>query len=52
VKGRRWDFISAHAAEFGVQRLCEVLGVARSGYYACRAGARAVPTARRPRLHS
>ncbi|MER6398916.1 IS3 family transposase [Kitasatospora sp. NPDC001603] len=27
--------------KFGVQRLCEVLGAARSGYYAWRAGARA-----------
>ncbi|ROR38160.1 transposase InsO family protein [Kitasatospora cineracea] len=41
MRARRWDFISAHAAEFGVQRLCEVLGVARSGYYAWQAGARA-----------
>ncbi|MFI6449904.1 IS3 family transposase [Kitasatospora sp. NPDC050543] len=41
VRARRWDFISTHAAEFGVQRLCEVLGVARSGYYAWQAGARA-----------
>ncbi|MFJ2193898.1 IS3 family transposase [Kitasatospora sp. NPDC087861] len=41
VRSRRWDFISAHAGEFGVQRLCEVLGVARSRYYAWQAGARA-----------
>ncbi|GAA4981015.1 hypothetical protein GCM10025734_01160 [Kitasatospora paranensis] len=41
MRARRWDFISTHAAEFGIQRLCEVLGVARSGYYAWRAGARA-----------
>ncbi|MFJ6141921.1 transposase [Kitasatospora sp. NPDC092286] len=41
VRARRWDFVSAHAAEFGVQRLCEILGVARSGYCAWRAGARA-----------
>ncbi|PBC69673.1 transposase InsO family protein [Streptomyces sp. TLI_235] len=40
MRARRWDFISAHAAEFGVQRLCKVLGVARSGYYAWRAGVR------------
>ncbi|MFC0448948.1 IS3 family transposase [Rhodococcus jostii] len=33
VKTRRWDFISAHRAEFGVQRLCRVLGTSRSGYY-------------------
>ncbi|BFV61194.1 hypothetical protein KCMC57_up62980 [Kitasatospora sp. CMC57] len=41
MRARRWDFISIHAAEFGVQRLCGVLGVARSGYYAWQAGARA-----------
>ncbi|MFD9597530.1 hypothetical protein ACFWA9_32915 [Kitasatospora sp. NPDC059973] len=41
MRARRWDFISAHAGEFGVQRLCEVLDAARSGYYAWRAGARA-----------
>ncbi|MGW4805174.1 hypothetical protein [Kitasatospora sp. NPDC004272] len=41
MRDRRWDFISAHAAEFGVQRLCEVLGVARCGYYAWQAGVRA-----------
>lgn len=41
MRARRWDFISAHAGEFGVQRLCEVLAVARSGYYAWQAGARA-----------
>ncbi|MDH6711416.1 transposase InsO family protein [Kitasatospora sp. MAA19] len=41
MRARRWDFISTHAAEFGVQRLCEVLGVTRSGYYAWQAGARA-----------
>ncbi|MEV7926026.1 hypothetical protein [Kitasatospora sp. NPDC088779] len=39
MRARRWDFVSTHAAEFGVQWLCEVLGVARSGYYAWRAGA-------------
>ena len=33
MKTRRWDFISAHRAEFGVQRLCRVLGTSRSGYY-------------------
>ena len=36
---RRWDFISAHADEFGVQRLCRVLHVSRSGYYRWPAGA-------------
>lgn len=33
MKTRRWDFISDHRAEFGVQRLCRVLGTSRSGYY-------------------
>ena len=33
MKTRRWDFISAHRAKFGVQRLCRVLGTSRSGYY-------------------
>ncbi|MYU47386.1 hypothetical protein GTV15_01080, partial [Streptomyces sp. SID7803] len=27
----RWDFISVHRADFGVQRICRVLGVSRSG---------------------
>jgi hypothetical protein len=27
VTSRRWDFISAHAGEFGVQRLCRVLRI-------------------------
>ncbi|MFI6850437.1 hypothetical protein OG535_40395 [Kitasatospora sp. NBC_00085] len=36
---RRWDFISANAGAFGVQRLCRVLGVSRSGYYRWQAGA-------------
>ncbi|MEV0650560.1 IS3 family transposase [Phytomonospora sp. NPDC050363] len=29
----RWGFISQHAARFGVQRLCRLLGVSASGYY-------------------
>ncbi|MFD0492773.1 IS3 family transposase [Streptomyces rhizosphaericus] len=29
----RWDFISAHRADFGVKRLCRVLQVSRSGFY-------------------
>lgn len=33
MKTCRWDFISAHAQRFGVQRLCRVLGCSRSGYY-------------------
>jgi transposase InsO family protein len=41
VTSRRWDFISAHADEFGVQRLCRVLAVSRSGYYRWIAGAEA-----------
>lgn len=39
MKTRRWDFISAHAEAFGVQRLCQVLQVSRSGYYRWLAGA-------------
>jgi transposase InsO family protein len=35
----RWDFISAHRADFGVQRICRVLEVSRSGYYRWLAGA-------------
>ncbi|MDJ0345372.1 IS3 family transposase [Streptomyces sp. H10-C2] len=33
-----WDFVSAHAGVFGVQRLCRVLQVSRSGYYRWLAG--------------
>lgn len=33
MRTRRWDFISDHRADFGVKRLCRVLGVSRSGYY-------------------
>jgi putative transposase len=33
VKARRWDFISKNRADFGVKRLCRVVGVSRSGYY-------------------
>ncbi|MFF6816039.1 IS3 family transposase [Streptomyces sp. NPDC012403] len=29
----RWDFISDNRADFGVKRVCRVLGVSRSGYY-------------------
>jgi hypothetical protein len=39
VKTLRWDFISAHAKVFGVQRLCRALQVSRSGYYRWIAGA-------------
>ncbi|MFJ1931728.1 IS3 family transposase [Kitasatospora sp. NPDC088160] len=39
VTSRRWDFISEYAGEFGVQRLCRVLQVSRSGYYRWLAGA-------------
>jgi transposase InsO family protein len=39
VKGRRWDFISASAGDFGVQRLCRILGASRSGCYRWLAGA-------------
>jgi putative transposase len=30
----RYAFIAKHAGEFGVERMCRVLGVGRSGYYA------------------
>jgi hypothetical protein len=33
VKTRRWDFISDNRSDFGVQRLCRVLGVSRSRFY-------------------
>ncbi|MGW0964515.1 IS3 family transposase, partial [Streptomyces gelaticus] len=33
VSPRRWDFISENCADFGVQRICRVLGVSRAGYY-------------------
>ncbi|GAA2283476.1 hypothetical protein GCM10010430_81080 [Kitasatospora cystarginea] len=38
MTSRRWDFISEHAGDFGVQRLCRVLEVSRSGYYRRLAG--------------
>ncbi|MFF1594607.1 IS3 family transposase [Streptomyces sp. NPDC058286] len=41
VKTRRWDFVSAHAKTFGVQRICRVLQVSRSGYYRWLADAKA-----------
>lgn len=37
----RWGFISVHRADFGVQRICRVLGVSRSGYYRWLVGAEA-----------
>ncbi|MBY8820131.1 IS3 family transposase [Streptomyces cinereoruber] len=33
VSPRRWDFISENRADFGVQRICQVLGASRAGYY-------------------
>ncbi len=41
MKTRRWDFVSAHAGTFGVQRICRVLEVSRSGYYRWIGGAKA-----------
>ncbi|WP_108934770.1 IS3 family transposase [Streptomyces ardesiacus] len=41
VSPDRWDFISDHRAAFGVQRICRVLGVSRSGYYQQQATAQA-----------
>ncbi|MGY3676704.1 transposase InsO family protein [Streptomyces sp. TE33382] len=33
VRSRRWDFISENRADFGVQRICRVLGASRAGFY-------------------
>ncbi|MFD9969925.1 hypothetical protein ACFWYA_17410 [Streptomyces sp. NPDC059011] len=33
---RRWDFISSNRADFGVKRICRVLGVSGSGCTAYR----------------
>jgi hypothetical protein len=33
VSPHRWDFISGNRADFGVKRICRVLGVSRAGYY-------------------
>ncbi|MET8419565.1 IS3 family transposase [Streptomyces sp. NPDC005134] len=41
VKTRRWDFVSTYAETFGIQRICRVLQVSRSGYYRWIAGAEA-----------
>ncbi|MBW8799087.1 MAG: IS3 family transposase [Streptomyces sp.] len=41
MKTRRWYFISANRADFGVQRICRVLQVSRPGYYQWLAGAKA-----------
>ena len=32
----KYTFIEAHREQFSVQRMCRVLGVQRSGYYAWR----------------
>ncbi|MGW2939659.1 IS3 family transposase [Streptomyces sp. NPDC001156] len=37
----RWDFISTYRTDFGVQRMCRVLQVSRSGFYRWIAGAKA-----------
>ncbi|MFJ3204763.1 hypothetical protein [Streptomyces sp. NPDC086989] len=41
MKTHRWDFASAHAETFGVQRIGRVRGVSRSGFYRWIAGANA-----------
>ncbi|MFC5800869.1 IS3 family transposase [Streptomyces formicae] len=33
VSPRRWAFISDNRADFGVKRICRVLGASRAGYY-------------------
>ncbi|WP_329529405.1 IS3 family transposase [Streptomyces sp. NBC_01462] len=33
VRSRRWAFISDNRADFGVKRICRVLGTSRAGYY-------------------
>nr|BFD87168.1 hypothetical protein StreXyl84_65690 [Streptomyces sp. Xyl84]BFD88638.1 hypothetical protein StreXyl84_80390 [Streptomyces sp. Xyl84] len=33
MRPRRWDFISDNRADFGVKRICRVLGASRAGYY-------------------
>jgi HTH-like domain len=50
VRTRRWDFISEHAEHYGVQRLCRILQVSRSGYYRWVAGAGAARQAAENRL--
>ncbi len=35
----RWRFISAHHMQYGIQRLCRILGVSRSGFYRWRQAA-------------
>ena len=32
----RFRFVAEHRGAWGVKRLCRVLGVSRSGFYACR----------------
>jgi hypothetical protein len=39
VKACRWVFISLHRKQFGVQRLCQTLGVHRLAFYKWLAGA-------------
>jgi hypothetical protein len=44
---RRYRFISENAEKYKAKRLCRVLQVERSGYYAWRAGAPAPRRGRR-----
>ncbi|MGW6262432.1 IS3 family transposase [Streptomyces sp. NPDC055085] len=41
MKTAAWDFVCAHAENFGIKRICRVLEVSRSGYYLWIAGAEA-----------
>ncbi len=33
MRAHRWDFISDNRADFGVKRICRVLGASRAGCY-------------------
>ncbi|GAA1371725.1 hypothetical protein GCM10009612_63380 [Streptomyces beijiangensis] len=49
----RWRFISDHHMEYGIQRLCRIFRVSRSGFYRCRQAEPAVdhlPGLRQPSL--
>ena len=41
----RFQFVADHQARYGVKRLCQIIGVARSSFYYWRATAAAGPPA-------